>query len=94
MLDHGPVADTALVGVVDEIIAIVEDHVKTCAVDRNNFGAQMIQQGFDFAPVDVVADRIMEDGAQQVAVFVAHDELLESVLPDAQYHPLLRQGKA
>jgi hypothetical protein len=53
-----------------------------------------MQQGFDFAPVDVAADRIMEDGAQQAAMLVAHGGAPFYVRPCSNYYPLWRQGKA
>ena len=41
---------------------------------RQRFGrcAQMAQQRFDFPPLDVAADRVVEDRADEVVVFVAH----------------------
>jgi hypothetical protein len=34
----------------------------------------VVEQGFDFAPVDIGARRILEDAAHQVGVLVAHDD--------------------
>jgi hypothetical protein len=34
--------------------------------------AEVAQQRLDLAPLDVAADRIVKDGAEQVFVFVAH----------------------
>jgi hypothetical protein len=73
-LDYYSIADVALMRVVQKILAIVELYAKPRAMRRRNAGAQVMEQGFDFAPVDIAADRIMEDGAYQVDMLVAHCE--------------------
>jgi hypothetical protein len=50
-------------GVMQKNIEAVERHVKARAMRSDDAGAQVVQQGFDFAPVDVAADRIMKNGA-------------------------------
>jgi len=39
---------------------IIKDHMKTGAVTRLNRCAQMMKQRFNFSPVDITADRILE----------------------------------
>jgi hypothetical protein len=39
---------------------------------RLDFGSEVMQQGLDLTPVDVGADRIVKDRAQQAFVLVAH----------------------
>ena len=35
-------------------------------------GAEVVQQRFDFAPLDITADRILKDRAEEIFVFAAH----------------------
>jgi len=72
LLDQVFVADIALMGVVQEILEAVERYVEARAVRGGDAGADVVQQGLYFAPVDVATDRVMENGMQQAAVFVAH----------------------
>lgn len=60
----------------------IQHHTETGALDRLDSGAQVMQQGFDFAPVDVATDRILKDGVNQMFVLVAHGNFR-----------LLRQGE-
>jgi hypothetical protein len=54
-----------------EFVAI-EDDAKAGAMRRLDAGAEVMQQRLDFAPVDVAADRVVENCLQDVAVLVAH----------------------
>ena len=64
--------NVAVVGMVQGAFYAVQQHAKPCPLDGLHAGAQMMQQGFDFTPVNVAADRVLEDRADQVYVLVAH----------------------
>jgi hypothetical protein len=51
----------------------IEDDAKAGSVSGFHRGPEVMQQGLDLAPVEVAADRIVEDCQQDVAVLVAHD---------------------
>jgi hypothetical protein len=60
------------VRVVQETLKTVEYDVETCPVCGGDAGTQVIKKGFDFAPMYIAADRVMEDGKQQAVMLVAH----------------------
>jgi hypothetical protein len=43
---------------------------------------QVVEQGFDLAPLDVAADRVAEDRFKNMPVLVAHGLLLPLIVPD------------
>jgi len=62
----------AVVRTMQEAFHAIQQHPKTRAVMRFYFGAQMRQHGLHFAPVNVAADRALENGSQQAFVLVTH----------------------
>jgi len=64
--------NVAVVGMVQDAFDAVQQNAKPCPMYGFYAGAQMVQQGFDFTPVNVAADRVLEDRADQVYVLVAH----------------------
>ena len=62
----------ALMWVVQELIETVQIHMEDCPMCGLDAGAQMMQQRFNFTPVDIAADRIMKDGTNQIDMFMAH----------------------
>lgn len=73
-LDVGLAAGAAVVRVVQEGFDLVQRDLEAGAVRGFDVGAEVVEQGFDFAPVDVRRGRVLEDAAHQVGVLVAHDE--------------------
>ncbi len=73
MLDVLLVANVAVVRVMQESFDAIEHDAETRAVRRLDRGAEVIQQGFNLAPVDVAAQRILEDRAQQILVLMAQE---------------------
>ena len=71
MFDRLLVADVALVRMMQKILDPVEHDAKARTVRRLDRRAQVHQQRFDLAPVDIAAEGILKDGAQQVEVLVA-----------------------
>jgi hypothetical protein len=57
-----------------ESLNLVQRDFEACAVRGFDLGAEMMEQGFDFAPVNVGARRILKDAAHQVCMLVAHDD--------------------
>ncbi len=57
---------------VDDALVAVELHADSRAGQRLEARAQVVQQRLDFAPLDVAADGVVEDRAEQVFVLVAH----------------------
>jgi len=72
ILDVPLIEHVAVVGMVQDVFDLVQQHPIACPLDGFHAGAQMMQQRFDFTPVDVAANRVMEDRADQVFVLVAH----------------------
>lgn len=58
--------------VVQEAFDLVQGDFEAGAVGGFDFGAEVVKQRFDFAPVDVGAQRVLEDAAHQAGVLVAH----------------------
>jgi hypothetical protein len=72
VLDQIFIADIALVGVVQETLKAVQYDVEARPVSGGNACTQMVKQRFDFAPVYIAADRVMENGKQQAVMLVTH----------------------
>jgi hypothetical protein len=75
------------VGVVQETFKAVQYDVEASPVGGGNAGTQMVKQGFDFAPVYIAADGVMENGKQQAVMLVTHGSfpltiaLVTSIIP-------------
>ncbi len=63
MLDVVAAAFAAVVRVVQEIGYPVQRHLEACAVRGFDVGTEMVKQGFDLAPVDIGAVRILKNAA-------------------------------
>jgi len=66
MFDLLLIAYTAVVGVMQKALDLIQHDVKTGAMTGLNIGAEVVQQRFDFTPVNVAADGILKYGAQQI----------------------------
>src|SRR5438128_10112215 len=75
MLDVLAAERIAAVRAVQDAFVAVELHAHSRAGQRLDVGAEMAQQRLDLAPLDVGADGIVEDVADQVVVLVAHFEV-------------------
>lgn len=75
VLDILTTENAALVRMMEKVLVTVQDDAKTRAMHGFDFGAEMMKQGLDLAPVDVRARRILEQTAQQVQMLVTHDTL-------------------
>lgn len=64
-----------MVRMVQETFYAIQHDAKARAMNGLNDGAQVMQQRLYLAPVYVAVDGILEDGVDQVFVFVAHDEI-------------------
>jgi hypothetical protein len=53
MLDVLSPEDATLVRMMQEVFLTVQHDAEACAVDGPDFGTQMVQQQFDFTPMDV-----------------------------------------
>jgi hypothetical protein len=67
-------ADTAIVRMVQKISHAIQCHFEARTMRWLDVRSQMVEQGFHFAPMDIGAELILQDGAQQVNVFVAHGD--------------------
>jgi len=61
------------------MVRVMQDAFNTIQFDTKartmygfDAGAEMMQKRLDFAPVNVAADRVLENGMNQIDVFVAH----------------------
>ena len=72
VLDVLPAERVAAVRAVQDALVGVELDANARSGKRLDRGAEMTQQRFDLAPLDVPADGIVEDRADQVFVLVAH----------------------
>jgi hypothetical protein len=63
---------TAVVRPVQDAFGVVELHADARARQGFELRAEVLQQRFDLAPVDIRVDRILEDLAQQVDVLLAN----------------------
>jgi hypothetical protein len=50
----------AVVWVVQDKLNLVENHPKTGAMGGFYYGSQVMEQGFNFPPVNICADRLLE----------------------------------
>src|SRR5215470_11294154 len=62
----------AVMRAVEDALDPVQHHADARTRERLDLRAQVTKQGFDLAPVNVRADRVAEDGADQVLVLVTH----------------------
>lgn len=65
---------TAVVRVVQEGFDLIQGDLEACTMRGLDFGPEVVEQGFDFPPVDVGRRWVLEDAAHQVGVLVTHDE--------------------
>lgn len=73
--DVGFGTGVAVVWMVQEEFDAVEHDAEACAMTTLDSCAEVMQQRFNFAPVNVGANRVGKDGMQQVGVLVAHSGL-------------------
>jgi hypothetical protein len=73
-------ADIAIVRMMQKVRYPIQRYFEARTVRWFYICAQMIEQGFHFAPMDVGAELVLQDGAQQVDVFVAHGVLGSRVI--------------
>ena len=78
-------AGVAVMGVVQKKLDAVDDDAEARTMPGFDDSTHMMQQGFNFAPMDVGADRVGEDGVQQVSVLVAHDEAPKKAWRNGQW---------
>ncbi|WP_158001363.1 hypothetical protein [Cupriavidus basilensis] len=60
-------AHIAVMRVVQVKLVLVEHNPETRALDRFHARPELLQQGLDFAPMNIVAQRVAEDGLQEAA---------------------------
>ena len=84
-LDVGLAAGAAVVRMVQEGLDLVQRDLEAGAMRRLDVGTQMVEQGFDLAPVDVGRRRVLEDAAHQVGVLVTHDEAPSWLVTELKY---------
>ena len=77
-------ADAAVVGSVQSAVDTVQFNVQACPVARCDHRAQVVQQRLDLAPVNIAADRFLEDGIKNALVLLTHGK-------DFRYPPALAQ---
>jgi hypothetical protein len=65
-------ADTTVVGSVQSAVDTIQFNVQACAVARCDDGAQMVQKRLDLPPVNIAADRFLEDGIERALVLLTH----------------------
>ena len=82
MLDLGFRKFVAVVRVMHKELVLVEQDTKTGAMAGFNRGAQMGQQGFHLAPLDVAADRVAKNRFENIPVLMAHGLILPLIVPD------------
>lgn len=70
--DFLPVEHVAVMRMVQNAFCAVQQHSNAGTGQLLNGCPEMVQEGLDLPPVDVAADGIVEDGADQLFVFVAH----------------------
>lgn len=71
MLDVLAAQCVAMVGTMQNALVTVEPHSNARTRQRLDRRAEMIEQRLDLTPVNVGADRIVKDRAQQILVLVA-----------------------
>ena len=62
----------AMVWPVQNTLGPVEVNTYSCAGQMLDLRAEVLEQRFDLAPVNIAADRIVKIGPQQVLVFMTH----------------------
>lgn len=72
MLDGLPIHDIAVMGPMQDALGSVQNHPNAGAREGFHSRAQMVEKRFDFTPVDVATDRILEDRSDEMLVLVAH----------------------
>jgi hypothetical protein len=80
-----PLQHIAVVRVMQNSLDAIQYDANAGALDRVDLGAKVMQEGFNVAPMDVAADRILENAVQQMFVFMAHGGLAEFVLINTEY---------
>jgi hypothetical protein len=65
----------AVVRMMHKIRYPIQRYFETRTMRWLDVRAQMVEQGFHFTPMNVGAELILQDGAQQVSVFIAHGDL-------------------
>ena len=65
-------ADPTVVGSVQGAVDTVQFNVQACAVAWCDDGAQTVQQRLDLPPVNITADRFLEDGIKNALVLLTH----------------------
>ena len=74
-------------GMVHRELVAVQGDAEARAVTRFDAGAEVAQQRLDFAPLNIAADRVVEDCLQDVAVLVAHGRPLVDRDPATIHQP-------
>src|SRR5688500_4359853 len=72
MLDIAAPQRVAAVRTMEDAFVSVQLHTHSCTGKRFDARSEMVEQRLDLAPVDVSADRVVEDRATKVLVLVAH----------------------
>ena len=70
-----PKQHVAVMRVMQDTLNPVQNDANSRPLERFHLGAQVVQQRFDFAPVDVAADRVLKNAVYQMLVFMAHGEI-------------------
>lgn len=70
-----PRQHVAVMGMMQEAFRSVQDNLEARAMRWLQPGPKVMQHGFDFPPVDIAADGVMENRLQYRVMFVAHDGL-------------------
>lgn len=74
MLDGLTIHDIAVMGAMQDTFGTVQDHPDAGPRQRFHGRPQMMQKRLDFTPMDVAADRVLENGADEMLVLMAHGE--------------------
>ncbi len=72
MLDEVAVACIGVVRMVQKIRDLIQRHFEPGPARGFDIRAEVIQQRFDLAPMDIRPGRVTEYGAEQKGMFVAH----------------------
>ena len=77
MLDIGLAEFVAMVRMVHGKLMPVQRDAKSRAVARVDACAKMMEQRLDFTPLNIAAQRVMENCLQDIAVLVAHGAMMQ-----------------
>lgn len=74
MLDRLPIQDVAVMRTVQNAFGAVQNHPYAGTRQGFHAGPEMMEKRLDLPPVDIAADRILENGSYEMFVLVAHGD--------------------